>query len=84
MGTPAIAYDVPGLKDSVRDGEKGILVRENSPHALARSAVYLLKNRDILNKLSSNALAFSRQFSWNNTAETFDNIIKNYSKCLTY
>ena len=84
MGTPVIAYNVPGLKDSVRDGETGILVRENSPHALARSAVYLLKNRDILNKLSSNALAFSRQFSWNNTAEIFDNIIKNYSKYLPY
>lgn len=33
MGMPCIAYTVPGLIDSVRHGETGILVKENSPHA---------------------------------------------------
>ena len=33
MGMPCIAYPVPGLIDSVRHGETGILVKENSPHA---------------------------------------------------
>ena len=77
MGTPAVAYNVPGPRDSVKDRETGILVKENSPNALARSAVSLLKNRDLLHKLSCNALVFSRQFSWDNTANEFDKIIKN-------
>ena len=32
MGTPAVAYNVPGLRDSIRHGETGILVKENSPY----------------------------------------------------
>jgi len=36
-----------------------------------------LKNQELLDKLSINAVAYSRQFRWENTAEAFDNIIKN-------
>jgi glycosyltransferase involved in cell wall biosynthesis len=77
MGTPAVAYDVPGLSDSVRDGETGILVKENRPSSLAKSAISLLTDQDALSKFSSNALAFSMQFNWDNTSNEFDRIIKN-------
>jgi glycosyltransferase involved in cell wall biosynthesis len=76
MGTPAIAYNVPGLRDSVRDGETGILVKENSPSRLAQASISLLKDKELLRIFSSNALAFSKQFSWDNTAIEFDKIIK--------
>jgi glycosyltransferase involved in cell wall biosynthesis len=76
MGTPAIGYDVPGLKDSIRDGETGILVKENSPYNLAKSAISLLRDRDLLDKFSSNALAFSKQFNWENSANVFAKIIQ--------
>lgn len=76
MGTPAIAYDVPGLRDSVRDGETGILVKGNSPSSLAQASISLLKDKKLLSKYSTNALAFSKQFSWDNTANEFDKIIK--------
>jgi glycosyltransferase involved in cell wall biosynthesis len=75
MGTPVVAYDVPGLRDSVIDGETGILVKEKSPHNLAKAAIYLLKHKNLLSKYSSNALAFSRQFSWDKTAYEFEKII---------
>ena len=80
MGTPAVAYNVPGLRDSVIDEETGILVKENSPSDLASSAVSLLKDTSRLNRLSSNALSFSKQFNWNNTASEFDKIIKSVSQ----
>jgi glycosyltransferase involved in cell wall biosynthesis len=80
MGTPAIAYNVPGLRDSVRDGETGLLVKENTPSCLAHTAISLLKDQQLLSKFSSNALAFSKQFSWDNTASAFDNIIKNIAQ----
>ncbi len=75
MGTPVIAYNVPGLRDAVRNGQTGILVRENSPESLASSAISLLRDRDLLNKISSNALSYSRRFSWDNSAAIFERIM---------
>lgn len=76
MGTPVVAYNVPGLKDSVIDNETGILVESNTPASLASSAVSLLRDRSRLFTLSSNALSNSRQFSWDSCADAFGRIIK--------
>ena len=75
MGVPAVAYDIPGLRDSVKDGKTGILVEKNSPESLADAAISLLKDKALLSKLSSEALLYSRQFSWDNTANEFNKII---------
>jgi glycosyltransferase involved in cell wall biosynthesis len=76
VGTPVVAYDVPGLRDSVRDGETGILVKDRSPESLASSAIALLKDQSLLENFSRKALSFSKQFSWDTTTEAFDKIIK--------
>jgi glycosyltransferase involved in cell wall biosynthesis len=80
MGTPAVVYNIPGLRDSVKDGETGLIVKENSPSGLANSTIFLLKNPDILTKISNNALSLSKQFSWDKSAHEFDKIIKNLIK----
>ena len=76
MGTPVIAYNVPGLRDSIIDGKTGILLKDNSPESLARAAISLLTDQDLLKKYSAEALAFSKQFNWDNTATAFDKIIR--------
>jgi glycosyltransferase involved in cell wall biosynthesis len=76
MGTPVVAYNVPGLRDSVIDGKTGVLVKDNSPQSLARISVSLLTDRDRLKKYSNDALAFSTHFSWDNTASALDKIIR--------
>jgi glycosyltransferase involved in cell wall biosynthesis len=76
MGTPAIGYNVRGLRDSIVDGETGILVKENSPYGLARCAISLLKDSLRLCKISYNALAFSKRFSWDKTSKEFDKVLK--------
>jgi glycosyltransferase involved in cell wall biosynthesis len=77
MGTPAIAYNVSGLRDSVTNGETGLLTAENTPQSLANSAISLLKDKELLSKFSINALNFSRRFSWQNTADVFEKVILN-------
>jgi glycosyltransferase involved in cell wall biosynthesis len=42
QGTPAVVYDVDGLRDSVQDGLTGLVAVKNSPRALAASLVSLL------------------------------------------
>ena len=37
MGTPVVAYDVNGLRDSVLDGRNGILVKGKDPESLANT-----------------------------------------------
>jgi glycosyltransferase involved in cell wall biosynthesis len=80
MGTPAIGYDVPGLRDSIRHLETGITVMEKTPAAMAQQAISLLRDPDHLFKYSRNALEFSRQFSWDNTVNLYEKLLDNQSE----
>jgi glycosyltransferase involved in cell wall biosynthesis len=82
MGTPVVAYDVPGLRDSIINGETGILTKENSPDSLAKAAICLLKDQALLDEYSYNALSFSRQFSWDVTANAFDGVLRQKTTAL--
>jgi len=68
MGTPAVAYDVPGLRDSVRDGLTGCLASPGDPEQLASKAVDLLADEQRYAEMSRQATVWARQFSWNETA----------------
>lgn len=76
LGTPCVAYDVEGLRDSIRNNETGLLVKNGRVESLADEIVKVLKNIPLRNRLSKNALNYSRQFSWDKTAETFMDIIR--------
>jgi glycosyltransferase involved in cell wall biosynthesis len=80
MGTPAIGYDVPGLRDSIRHGETGINVIEKSPEAMARQAISLLRDSKRLSNYSKNALEYARQFSWDKTVESFLKFLDNQNE----
>jgi glycosyltransferase involved in cell wall biosynthesis len=76
MGTPVVAYNVSGLRDSVKHNKTGILVDDNSPAGLASQAVDLLRNRTLIEKYSCNSLLYSRQFSWDISTNVFENSIR--------
>jgi glycosyltransferase involved in cell wall biosynthesis len=64
QGTPTVAYRVGGLIDSIKDGETGLLTKENTPENLASYAVQLLNNKDLYFTLQKHAIAWSKKFSW--------------------
>lgn len=74
MGTPAAAYDVSGVRDSIQHGITGILTK-NSPESLASEVTTVLRDEQTLARLSHNALQYSRQFNWDVTAEKFEQIL---------
>jgi glycosyltransferase involved in cell wall biosynthesis len=76
VGTPVVAYNVSGLRDSIKHNETGVLVEENSPSNLASWAVNLLRNRTLLEKYSYNSLLYSKQFNWDISTKVFENSIR--------
>jgi glycosyltransferase involved in cell wall biosynthesis len=68
LGTPAVAYDVPGLRDSVRTGETGLLVSE-TPAALASAAWRLISRPEQYGIMRKEAIEWGSSCSWDRTAD---------------
>lgn len=67
-GTPALASDSPGLRESVRHGVSGLLVRHDDRAAWTRALRRIVEDRDLHARLSRGATDFARAFSWDRTA----------------
>jgi len=76
MGTPAVVYKVPGLVDSVQDGRTGLICLQNSPQGLADQLTRGLLNNSLRESLAQGALEWSRQFTWQENAKGFLNILE--------
>jgi glycosyltransferase involved in cell wall biosynthesis len=75
MGTPAVGYDVPGLRDSIKDGCNGLLVEPN-PQALAEGLLKVIEDNNLRDRMSHNALEWSSQFDWDKSAGEFETILQ--------
>ena len=68
-GTPAIASDSPGLRESVRHGETGFLVPHGDVRALADRMLALAADPALVSRLGVGARAFAERLSWEHAAE---------------
>jgi glycosyltransferase involved in cell wall biosynthesis len=71
VGTPCVAYDVAGLRDSVKDGVTGLLVEGGDVEGLGEAIVRVLKDEELRLRMSRNALEYAKEFSWDKTAKEF-------------
>ena len=76
MGTPAVAYDVPGLRDSVIDRVTGSLVHRGDYVAMAIEASDLLKDNVKRETYSKNALEDAKYFDWDRTSAECLEVLK--------
>jgi len=67
-GTPTVASDSPGLRDSVVDGETGFLVPHGDVDALADRLQHLIEDPVLRERLSTGARRFAERFSWDRAA----------------
>ena len=66
--TPAVASDSPGLRESVRHGETGLLVPHGDVRAMAAALGDLARDAALRERLGRGARAFAESLSWERAA----------------
>ncbi|OGE41638.1 hypothetical protein A3B45_03545 [Candidatus Daviesbacteria bacterium RIFCSPLOWO2_01_FULL_39_12] len=64
VGTPTVAFDVPGLRDSIIEGKTGLLCSKNTVDDLVENILELVENKQKYLKMRREAISYSRNFSW--------------------
>lgn len=75
QGTPAVAYDVDGLRDAIKNKETGLLTKDNTPEALAESIITLLNDKKLYAHLQKNAYEWSKILTFDNSYKVFKDVI---------
>jgi len=66
-GSPVVASDSPGLRDSVRNGRTGFLVPHGDPEALARKMGLLMDHQALRHQLGEEGIEWAGSFDWDST-----------------
>lgn len=73
--TPAIVYNIDGLRDSVVPEKTGIICQTNTPTSLAGEIVTLLQNEKRRRIMGKNAATHAKKFTYNKAYRTFLSVI---------
>jgi len=78
QGTPAVGYDVDGLRDSIKHQKTGLVSKPN-PESLGDAVVALLTDPNY-ETIRQNAWQDSKQYTFDNCYKDFLRLITNYLK----
>ncbi|WP_400260194.1 glycosyltransferase family 4 protein [Candidatus Methanomassiliicoccus intestinalis] len=67
--TPVVAYNVPGIRDSMKDGETAYLVEDGNIDLLAEKTIDILTNQEDRERMSKASLAWASNFTWDRTTQ---------------
>lgn len=70
-GTPVIASNVPGLRDSISNPHTGYLVEYGNVDLFANKVIELIQNKKTLQSMSSEARNWAQKFDWEKSADKF-------------
>ena len=73
-GTPTVASDSPGLRETVRHGETGLLVPHGDVDALA-SALARVLNPATRDRMGRAARAMAERYTWDGVADAFEELL---------
>ena len=74
QGTPAVVYDVHGLRDSVRHGKTGMIARQ-SPSALAEHIVQVLEDPKLYSAMRHAAWEWSKRVTFTQSYADFKKVV---------
>lgn len=64
VGTPAVVYNVSGLREVVKHNKTGIVLETNSPQEMAKKAMTLLKNKRLYAAYQQNGKIWVDSLHW--------------------
>lgn len=79
-GTPSLASDSPGLRDSVRHGDTGFLVPHGDAEALAARMLELAAAPALVERLGAAARRFAQALTWERCAEATERHLQDVIK----
>lgn len=75
VGTTVVAANVPGLRDSVKDGSSGLLYEYGDITQLSAKLLSILQDDALRRKLEQGALEWAARFNWDDAAEEFEKLL---------
>ncbi|EKE10689.1 MAG: glycosyl transferase, group 1 [uncultured bacterium] len=75
QGTPAVAYDVDGLRDSVKNNVTGLICEKNSPEGMSRKIQEALQNREKYATMRYSAWRWSHEITFEKSYGDFKKIL---------
>lgn len=76
QGTPAVVYNVSGLKDSVKNNKTGIILEENSAQEMAKEAVKLIGSKKRYLDFQTNGISWAKSLTWEKATKESLNLLK--------
>ncbi|WP_420635520.1 glycosyltransferase family 4 protein [Candidatus Palauibacter sp.] len=68
-GTPVIASDAPGLRESVEVGKSGLLAPHGDVESWTRALLEVLRDAALRDRLGKGGIAHAARFSWSRAAD---------------
>jgi glycosyltransferase involved in cell wall biosynthesis len=75
-GAPAVASDVPGLRDAVIDNETGLLYEYGNIEQLSEKILLLLRDDHLRSRLAIGALEYAQSLTWDKSAKIMLDVIE--------
>ena len=73
-GTPAVGYNIHGLRDSIRNGRTGMLA--GGPGEASVKVIELLNDPVLYGSMAQQCLDYARNFTWEKRADEFWDIVR--------
>ena len=80
-GLPVVASNVAGLRESVRDGETGLLFPYGDPAALSGTILELIRNEPVRLSMGSAGIGWAKIHTWDGSANTFAQLLYELVPC---
>lgn len=75
-GTPAIASDVPGLRESVLPGKTGFLFRYGDEQDLADKIIRIITGNELRERFSREGILWASNFSWDKVVSEVEELLQ--------